>query len=31
MDAKLKNNHVYIPGLMSRKSQVIPKLIGLKE
>ena len=30
MNVKLKDSSVYIDGLMSRKSQVIPLLIGLK-
>ena len=31
MNVKLENNSVFIPGLMSRKKQVVPPLIGLKE
>lgn len=28
---KLEDNSVYMPGLMSRKTQIIPPIIGLKE
>ncbi len=31
MGVKLENNSVYIDGLMSRKKQVIPKILGITE